>query len=122
MGVKYPPGHGAHGLHVCQVNQVIVMSWSSKAMSALIVITMSLLSSRWLASKCRVTAIVRLVIVKVIVCKVDAVSVRIGIAVKVMVNAIHLGLHLGELGAVGVRVSRCSTIGRLLLLTFLVEV
>ena len=122
MGVKYPPGHGAHGLHVSQIKWVMVILRSSGAMSAPIVITMSLLSGGWLASKCRVTAVVRLVMVWVIICKVDAASVRIGIVVKFTFHTIHLGLHLRESGAVGIGVRWCLATRCLFLLAFLAQV
>ena len=83
---------------------IVKVMGSGRAILAPIVITMSLLNGGWLASKCRVTAVVRLIITWVIIRKVDAASVRVVIAVKVMFNAIHLGLHLRELGAVGVGV------------------
>ena len=123
MGVKYPPGCGAHGLHVSKVRWVMVIGqWSIGATSAPIVIATSLLSSRWLTSKCRVTAVVRLVVIWVIIHEVDAVLVRVGIAIKVTFNAIHSGLHLRESGAVGVGVRWCPATRCLLLLAFLIEI
>ena len=76
MGVKDPPGCGAHGLHANQVKQVMVTSGSGRAILAPIVIATSLLNGGWLTSKCRVTAVVRLIITWVIIRKVDAASVR----------------------------------------------
>ena len=96
--------------------------WSSGAIPAIVVRAMSLLSSRWLASKCRVTVVVRLIVVRVIIHKADAASVRVGIAVEVTFDAIHLGLHLGELGVVGVGVRQCPATRCLLLLAFLIEI
>ena len=61
---------------------------------------MGLLSGRGLASKHRVTVILRLVIVRAIIKKLDMAPIRISIAFKVMLNAVNLGLHLGDLGAV----------------------
>ena len=40
------------------------MLWSSGAIPAIVVIATSLLSGRWLTSKCRITAIVRFVLIK----------------------------------------------------------
>ena len=61
---------------------------------------MSLLSGRWLASKRRIDAILVLVIVKAIIQKSDTVLVRVVIMIKVMFDAVNLGLHLGNPGAV----------------------
>ena len=97
----------------------MVMLWSSGAIPAIVVEAMSLLSGSWLASKCRVTAIVRLIVVKVIICKTYAASVGIRVLVKVMVNA-HVGCHFGKMRAIGVRVGWCSSTCRSLPLAFLI--
>ena len=62
------------------------------------------------------------VFVKVIICKLDAASVRVGIVVEVTFDTFHSGLHLRELGAFGVRVSQCSITRCLFLLAFLIKI
>ena len=88
-------------------------------MLAPVIVTTRFLNGGCLAGKHGVTVITKVIIVRFIVRKTYAASVRIRVSVKVTVNT-HVGCHFGETRTIGVRVRWHSSTCHSLPLAFLV--